>query len=100
GLRYHQRATKPNIVKTYHDQVGYFLWEPATGAIVQTLTIPRGQTAMATGNAAPDAKRFELACDRRSIVSVPFLEDAFTTISYRIAIVIGDGTWSYEEDTV
>src|SRR5581483_5284960 len=21
GLRYHQRATKPNIVKTYHDQV-------------------------------------------------------------------------------
>ncbi|MFV0389212.1 MAG: heme-binding beta-barrel domain-containing protein, partial [Pyrinomonadaceae bacterium] len=28
GLRYHQFVTKPDNPKTYHDQVGFFLWEP------------------------------------------------------------------------
>src|SRR5580765_5548032 len=56
GLRYHLHITKPEQVKTYHDQVGYWLWEPATGQIIQTLAIPRGQTALAAGVAAPDAK--------------------------------------------
>lgn len=49
GLRYHTRIVKPDDVETFHDQVGYWLWEPATGAIIQTLSIPRGQTAMAMG---------------------------------------------------
>ena len=49
GLRYHTHITKPGLVKTYHDQVGYWLWEPATGTVIHTLTIPRGQTAMASG---------------------------------------------------
>ncbi|WP_343056228.1 heme-binding beta-barrel domain-containing protein [Phenylobacterium haematophilum] len=36
---------------TFHDQVGYWLYEPATGLILQSLTIPRGQTALAGGAA-------------------------------------------------
>ena len=45
---------KPEQVKTYHDQIGYWLWEPATGTVIQTLTIPRGQVAMAVGKASAD----------------------------------------------
>ena len=30
GLRYHQRVVKPGEIATYHDQIGYWLWEPAT----------------------------------------------------------------------
>ena len=30
GLRYHTHITKPGEVETFHDQVGYWLWEPAT----------------------------------------------------------------------
>ena len=105
GLRYHTRVTKPDQVKTYHDQVGYWLWEPATGALIHTLTIPRGQTAMAHGHAAADATRFELVATRGAqtfgICSVPFLEYAFKTVEFRIKVSIDpDGTWSYEEDTV
>jgi hypothetical protein len=34
-------------------------------------------------------------------VSNPFLEYAFKTVSYTIAVSINtDGTWSYEQDTV
>ena len=69
GLRYHTRIVKPDDVETFHDQVGYWLWEPATGNIIQTLTIPRGQTAMATGKATADATSFTLRAERGSTVN-------------------------------
>ena len=105
GLRYHQHAVKPEQVKTYHDQIGYFLWEPATGTVIQTLTIPRAQVAMAVGRATASAASFELVATRGpttyGICSTPFLEYAFKTVEYRIKVTANpDGTWSYEEDTV
>jgi hypothetical protein len=105
GLRYHQHVLRPNLPETFHDQVGYWLWEPATGMIVLTLTIPRGQIAMAIGKAAPDAKTFEARCEFGSptsgTCSNPFLDYAFKTLEYRIKVAVnGDGTWSYEQDTV
>lgn len=105
GLRYHQHVNKPGERPTYHDQIGYWLWEPATGAIYQTVSIPRAQTVLAMGRAAADATRFELVAERgttvNGIVSQPFLEEAFTTLSYRIVVTLdADGGWSYDEDTV
>ena len=105
GLRYHTHVTKPDQVKTYHDQVGYWLWEPATGCVIHTLTIPRGQTAMASGTAAADAKAFELVATQGlstwGICSAPFLEYAFKTTAFTIKVTVNDdGTWGYEEDTV
>lgn len=105
GLRYHTHVTKPDQVKTYHDQVGYWLWEPATGTVIHTLTIPRAQTVMAVGQASADATSFELFATRGQldygICSTPFLEHAFRTVEFRIQVTINpDGTWSYDEDTV
>jgi hypothetical protein len=105
GLRYHQHVVKPGQVETYHDQVGYWLWEPATGTVIQTLAIPRAQVAMAMGTVSANAKEFELVATRDAdcfgIRSAPFLEYAFRTVEYRIRVVIdADGSWSYDEDTV
>ena len=105
GLRYHTHIVKPGEIETYHDQVGYWLWEPATGTLIQTLAIPRGQIAMAFGRAPKDATAFELMATRgtttNGICSNPFLEYAFKTVEYRISVTInGDGTWSYDEDTL
>ena len=105
GLRYHTHVTKPDQVKTYHEQVGYWLWEPATGSIIHTLSIPRGLTAMAAGKASADAAQFSLVATEGhqhfGICSNPFLEHAFRTVEFRIDVSIHpDGTWSYEEDTV
>ena len=105
GLRYQVHVTKPDQVKTYHDQVGYWLWEPATQTVIHTLTIPRGQALMAGGTVAPDAKEFELVARQGDpyygINSNPFLEHAFKTIEFRIKVFINDdGTWGYDEDTV
>ncbi|HEY1089929.1 MAG TPA: heme-binding beta-barrel domain-containing protein [Burkholderiaceae bacterium] len=106
GLRYHTFIHKPGRNKLYHDQVGYWLWEPATGTVMQTLAIPRGQVAMAMGHATPDATEFELVATHGSetfgICSNPFIESAFKTLEWRIKVRIdvAAGTWAYEQDTV
>lgn len=105
GLRYHTRIVKPGEIETYHDQVGYWLWEPATSTIMLTLAIPRAQVALAVGHAAPDAKKFEVRAARGKtdfgICSGTFLEAAFRTDSFRMEVTVNDdGTWSYFEDTV
>jgi hypothetical protein len=73
--------------------------------VVHTLSIPRGQTALALGNATPDAKTFEVSSQRgltsNGICSNPFLEFGYRTDSFRIRVTINDdGTWSYDEETV
>ncbi|SPJ18102.1 conserved hypothetical protein [Burkholderiales bacterium] len=105
GLRYHTHIVKPDQIKTYHDQVGYWLWEPATSTVIHTLTIPRAQVVMAAGQASADARQFELTATQGAesfgILSAPFLEYAFKTVEFRIKVTVNtDGTWSYEEDTV
>jgi hypothetical protein len=105
GLAYVIRIVKPDEPETYHHQVGHWLWEPATGQIIQTLSIPRGQAALATGQASADAKTFEVHAARGStvngIVSNPFLEYAYRTDSYRLTVsVLSDSQWAYEAETV
>lgn len=105
GLHYVTRIMKPDEASTYHFQTGLWLWEPATGMVLQTLAIPRGQIAMAMGTAAKDAKSFSVSAARgntvNGICSNPFLEKAFRTESYQLTVTAhADGTWSYREDTV
>ena len=104
GLRYHIHINTPEEDITFHDQVGYWLWEPATGLVLQTIAIPRGQVLIASGQATPDADRLVLTATRGEteygICSTAFLEYAFRTDAYRIEISFNaDGSWSYVTDT-
>jgi hypothetical protein len=105
GLRYHTHIVKPGEIETFHDQVGYWLWEPAAELVLHSLTIPRGQALLAAGPAEPDATEFEVCAERGSevygIVSNPFLERAFQTVSFRMRVTVhANGTWSYEQHTM
>jgi hypothetical protein len=105
GLRYHVHVNKLDEPLTFHDQIGYWLWEPATGTILQSLAIPRGQVALAAGTAEPSARRFTVKSTLGSavagIVSAPFLHENFKTLEYTITITVNDdGTLGYEQDTV
>ena len=105
GLRYHTHIVKPGEVETFHDQVGYWLWEPATREITFTLSIPRGQVLLANGPATPDATEIEvtatLGTEVYGILSNPFLQTNFRTTRFRMRVTINaDGTWSYDEETM
>jgi hypothetical protein len=104
GLRYHTHIVKPGEVETFHDQVGYWLWEPADRTILHMLAIPRGQVLLAAGTAESDTNEFEVSAALGSevygILSNPFLDRVFQTTSFRMRVtIIDDGTWSYEEHT-
>lgn len=105
GLRYHVHVNKLDELPTFHDQVGYWLWEPATQTIFQSVAIPRGLVAQAMGVAAPDARRFTVRAKLGSavagIVSAPFLHENFRTLEYSITVTIHeDGSFAYEQTTV
>ena len=104
-MRYHTHIVKPGEIETFHDQVGYWLWEPATGTVTLTLGIPRGQVLLAGGTAKSDATEFEVRAavgsETYGILSNPFLDRNFRTLSYRMHVTIRpEGTWSYEEEGV
>ena len=104
GLRYHTHITTPEEDISFHDQTGYWLWEPATGLIIQTVSIPRGQTAMAAGKAAPGDDKLVLTAERGNteygICSTTFLEQAFRTDRYEIELTFNpDESISYVLDT-
>ena len=105
GLRYHLHVNTREEEISFHDQVGYWLYEAATGLILQTLAIPRGQIAIASGYAEPDAKRLVVKAERGQteygICSTSFLDLAFRTDSYELTIDFhDDGSWSYVSDTM
>lgn len=105
GLRYHIHINTPEEAITFHDQVGYWLWEPATGLVLQTVAIPRGQVAIAAGHASPDATTLTVTATRGQteygICSTTFLEYAFRTESYSLEVTFNpDGSWSYVSDTM
>lgn len=100
GLRYHIHINTPDEKITFHDQVGYWLWEPATGLILQTVAIPRGQSLLAAGQAKADDRQFSVSARRGDptygITSCSFLDQNFRTDSYRIDITChDDDSWSY-----
>ena len=104
GLRYHTHINTPEEDIAFHDQVGHWLWEPATGLVIQTLSIPRGQVAIAAGQAKPDDDRIVVTAERGSteygIGSTAFLEYAFRTDRYQLEITFNpDGTWGYAQET-
>ncbi|HEX2591142.1 MAG TPA: heme-binding beta-barrel domain-containing protein [Rhizomicrobium sp.] len=105
GLRYHVHINTDEEDITFHDQVGYWSYEPATGLIMQSLTIPRGQAVLSVGHAKPDDTKIVVEAKRGQtnygIVSTDFLEYAFRTDAFRLEITFNpDGSWSYVSDTM
>ena len=105
GLRYHIHITTREEDITFHDQIGYWLWEAKTGMILQTLAIPRGQVALASGTAKPGDDTLSLTAIRGEtqygICSTAFLEYGFRTDSYRLDITFhGNDSWSYDARTM
>jgi hypothetical protein len=105
-VRYHQEVRRKSTDEVFHDQVGYWLWEPATGMIVQTLTIPRAVTLLAGGNANIDDDSVVLevraAADDPDwgIIESPFMQTKARTLEFSHRLTITGDRLSYQETTL
>jgi len=104
GLRYAKTAWRLGADVSFHEEVGYWLWDADASEVLLTFIVPRGITVLAGGTVEPDAKRFKLRAELGSqvfgICSGPFLDREFRTVAYDIDLTLNDdGSFTYREDT-
>jgi hypothetical protein len=105
GLDYRMSAWRAGEDEPFHTEVGYWLWDSATGEVLRGFVVPRGITVLAGGTAAADAKAFTLTATpgdpNYNIGENKYLTDNASTIGYSVDVTINDdGTWSYHETTM
>jgi hypothetical protein len=105
GLDYKTAMWRDDEENPFHTEVGYWLWDAATGEVLRGFVVPRGITVLAGGTATADAKSFVLAADlggqNYTIGENKYLAEKASSLSYRVTITINDDdTWSYAETTM
>ena len=105
ALRYATTAWRIGDANPFHEELGYWLWDPAEKQVMRCFMVPRGVTVIAGGTAQPDATSFELNAEAGSeiygICSNPFLDREFKTLRYQLRFEkTGPDTIHYWEDTV
>src|SRR6476619_6670581 len=61
GLDYKSAMWRGSEENPFHTEVGYWLWDGATGEVMRGFVVPRGLTVLAGGTAGADAKSFALS---------------------------------------
>ena len=104
GLDYKTAMWRGNEENPFHTEVGYWLWDGATGEVLRGFVVPRGITVLAGGTASADATEFtmhaELGGANYTIGESQYLAKNASSLSYDVMITLGDGTWSYQETTM
>lgn len=104
GLRYTTKAWRIGAPDPFHEEVGYWLWDPASELIMRTFMPPRGLTVLAGGYAKPTAREFLLEAKAGDevfgVCSSPFLTAEFKTVRYTVAVTVhDDDSFSYDAHT-
>ena len=88
----------------FHTEVGYWLWDAATGEIMKGFVVPRGITVLAGGTTDADSVSFSLKAalgdPQYNIAENTYLAKTASSRRYLVNITIGDDTWSYDEVTM
>jgi len=104
GLDYRSAMWRGDEENPFHTEVGYWLWDGATGEVMRGFVVPRGITVLAGGRADADADTFTLrAAAGEPLYTIgenQYLAQAASTLSYEVTVTVGDQTWSYNETTM
>lgn len=105
GMSYKAVAWPIGEEKAFHQEVGYWLWDPKDKQVMRCFMVPRGVVLIAGGTAEPEAKSFNMEANAGSetygILSNPFINTSKRTIKYTLSVTIENNDhFSYEEDTV
>ena len=104
GLDYKTAMWRGDEDNPFHTEVGYWLWDSATGEVLRGFVVPRGITVLAGGMTAHDATEFTLRAAKDeplyTIGENQYLATNASSLSYEVTISVADATWSYQETTV
>ncbi len=105
GLDYKTAMWRGSEDNPFHTEVGYWLWDSATGEVLRGFVVPRGITVLAGGSAAATATSFTMAAKlggtNYTIGENTYLAAKASTVSYEVTITLNaDGSWSYHETTM
>lgn len=104
GLDYKTAMWRGDEQNPFHTEVGYWLWDAATGEVLRGFVVPRGITVLAGGTTSSDATEFTMRAARGelqyNIGENTYLAKRASTIHYEVTVTTGGDTWSYREDTI
>lgn len=108
-LFYRQTVQRSSNDEVFHDQTGYWMWDPRENVVMQSLVIPRGVGVLAGGQytgakSADGASILEVAASVGDsdwgIIQSPFMRDNARTTAFRHRVEVGNGKLSYSETTM
>ena len=108
AVRYHQVVSRKSDRKIFHNETGYWMWDEASGIVMQSLTIPRGVCVLAGGKAAAQVKkgatifevRASLGDNDWGIIQAPFMRDKARTTGFTHKITVEGDRLTYSETTL
>ena len=106
GLDYRTAMWRDDEENPFHTEVGYWLWDAATGEVMRGFVVPRGITILAGGTTTADAKMFSMGARLNTTEGYAIGENIYlgkkaSTKSYEVTVIINDDdTWSYQESTI
>ena len=109
ALHYRQVVQRKSNDKVFHDETGYWMWDPAGKLVMHSLVIPRGVCVLAGGNYngsknTADGVTIEVAAHINDkdwkIIQSPFMQETARTTEFRHKITTGEGKLSYSETTI
>ena len=109
ALHYRQIVQRRSNNEVFHDETGYWMWDPKDEIIMHSLAIPRGVCVIAGGSytGAKDSDgRVIIEVSASSdghdwnIIESPFMRDNARTTGFLHRITVGNGKLSYSETTV
>jgi hypothetical protein len=105
GLDYRTAMWRGDEENPFHTEVGYWLWDGASGELLRGFVVPRGITVLAGGEADAGARTFTLSA-KAGDAQYPIGENRYLTanassLSYQVTVTILDeNSWSYDETTM
>ncbi|MFT7463478.1 MAG: hypothetical protein ACI9EF_001822 [Pseudohongiellaceae bacterium] len=108
-VRYLQIVRRKSNGAVFHDQTGYWMWDPAAGVVMQSLTIPRAVCLLAGG--AHDGTPADGGAMKLKVISKlgdpdwgmaqsPFMRDNARTVEFSHELTVDGDQLSYNETTV
>ncbi len=106
-VRYHQVVRRKSNDEVFHDQIGYWTWDPATQTISQSLDIPRVVAVLAGGTFEGEVTGSEVTLAVRAkkddpdwgILESPFMRDHASTRAFEHRLEVRGDQMKYAETT-